>query len=52
MGAQGALSGPGMDPSISIDSKLGGQGMATIGTELNEDSVTDSDMEQAIKEMP
>ena len=52
MGAQGALSGPGMDPSMSVDSKIGGQGNVTIGTDLNEDSVTDSDMEQAIKEMP
>ena len=52
MGAQGALSAPGMDPSMSVDSKIGGPGNVTIGTDLNEDSVTDSDMDQAIKEMP
>ena len=52
MGAQGALSGPGMDPSMSVDSKIGGAGNITIGTDLNEDSVTDSDMDQAVREMP
>ena len=41
-----------MDPSMSIDSKMGAPGNVTIGTDLNEDSVTDSDMDQAIKEMP